>query len=79
MLASYEASLQQTLAFDEHGTVNAYSSTPLPNGSIAISGSSGGLSFPMNVHQDNTFSMFDASFNRPLNVSFTGDFFISSF
>ena len=63
----------QALMFDEHSVVNAYPSTPLPNGSIPVRGSAGGLSFPMNVHPDRTFSMFDASFIRPLNVSYTGE------
>ena len=52
--------------------VFAYPSTSLPNGTIEVHGSAGGLSFPLNVHPSTRLSMFDATFNRPLNVSFTG-------
>lgn len=65
--------MMQTEAYAEQSAVSAYPATPLPQGVITLNGSSGGLSFPMNVHPNSTFLMFDATFNRPLNVSYLGE------
>lgn len=56
-----------------NANVRAYPATPLPNGTLLVHGSAGGLSFPLNIHPKTQLTMFDATFNRPLNVSFTGD------
>lgn len=63
----------QVAAFNQHPNVVAYPDTPLPYGTIPLRGSAGGLSFPLNVRRKATFTMLDGIFNRPLNISFTGD------
>ncbi len=63
----------QATQFDQQPNVVAYPTTPLPYGNISIEGSAGGLSFPINVRPDSQFTMYDATFNRPVNVSYQGE------
>ena len=62
----------QTLLYDDHADVVAYPDTPLPYGTLPVTGSAGGLNFPINVRPDSTFTYFDNTWVRSLNVSFTG-------
>lgn len=62
----------QVRAFNGHADVTAYPDTPLPNGDVAVRGSANGLSFPIDVRPSSQLTMFDGTFARPLNVSFTG-------
>jgi hypothetical protein len=64
--------ISQATQFDQQTQVVAYPTTPLPYGSIPVEGSAGGLSFPLNVHTDSQFTMYDATFNRPVNITFQG-------
>jgi len=64
--------IPQATQYDQQTNVVAYPTTPLPYGSIPVEGSAGGLSFPLNVHQDSQFTIYDGTFNRPVNITFQG-------
>ena len=63
----------QAVKFDQQTNIVAYPTTQLPYGNITVEGSAGGLSFPINVRPDSQFTMYDPTFNRPVNVSFQGE------
>lgn len=63
----------QATAVDQQTNIVAYPTTQLPYGNITVEGSAGGLSFPLDVHPDTQLTMYDATFNRPVNVSYQGE------
>ena len=63
----------QAIAYDNSTVIVAYPDTPLPYGQLPVTGSAGGLQFPINVKPSSQFQLFDNTFDRAINISFTGE------
>lgn len=76
----------QSLSYAGHSLVDVLRTAPAPdealakgNRSIAVHGADGGLAFGPTLDKRDRQTVFDATFYRPVNTSFTGDASIRAF